>query len=133
MHTLNELAQELRPMAQGIERLESLSAEEQSTTLGLLAHSCIQARATAEDGPESVRRAGLRARHTPAVLITRGRIDQRLGKIAGLTPHDERLKSFRLLTAVLAVADERRRERFCSNGCGHAWHHLPVDTSEAST
>ncbi|MFJ5169217.1 DUF5958 family protein [Streptomyces anulatus] len=32
----------------------------------------------------------------------------------------------------LAVADERRRERFCSAGCGHAWHRLSVDTAEAS-
>ncbi|WP_406143597.1 DUF5958 family protein [Streptomyces anulatus] len=129
---LNELAQELRPMPQGIGWFEGLSTEEQSDTLRLLSHFCIQARATTEDGPESIRRAGLRATHTQAVLITRGRIDQQLGKIAGLTPHDERLKSFRLLIAVLAVADERRRERFCSAGCGHAWHRLSVDTPEAS-
>lgn len=130
--TLNELAQGLRPMSQGIEWFENLSAEEQSNTLRLLSHFCVQARATAEDGPESIRRAGLRATHTPAVLITRGRIDQQLGKIASLTPHDERLKSFRLLIAVLAVADGRRRERLCSDGCGHAWHRLSVHTPEAS-
>ncbi|MFJ4624966.1 DUF5958 family protein [Streptomyces sp. NPDC088847] len=124
---LNQLAQELRPMSQGIQWFESLSAEEQSTTLRLLSQFCVQARATTEDGPESVRRAGLRATHTPAVLITRGPMDRQLGKIAGLTPHDERLKSFRLLIAVLAVADGRRRERFCSNGCGHEWHRLSVD------
>ncbi|MEV1066128.1 DUF5958 family protein [Streptomyces sp. NPDC050263] len=129
---LNELAQELRPMSQGIEWFESLSAEEQSNTLRLLSHFCMQARATTEDGPESIRRSGLRATHTPAVLIARGRIDQQLGKIASLTPHDERLKSFRLLIAVPAVADGHRRERFCSDGCGHAWHRLaagaPVET-----
>ncbi|WP_326759920.1 DUF5958 family protein [Streptomyces phaeochromogenes] len=123
---LNELAQELRPMSQGIEWFESLSAEEQSNTLRLLSHFCIQARATTEDGPESIRRSGLRATHTPAVLIARGRIDQQLGKIVSLTPHDERLKSFRLLIVVLAVADGRRRERFCSDGCGHEWHQLAV-------
>ncbi|WP_329449560.1 DUF5958 family protein [Streptomyces sp. NBC_01724] len=125
---LNELAQELRPMSEGIEWFESLSAAEQSDTLRLLSHFCIQARAATEDGPESIRRAGLRATHTPAVLIARGRIDQQLGKIVGLTPHDERLKSFRLLIAVLAVADGRRRERFCSDGCSHEWHRLSVDT-----
>ncbi|MFE7268626.1 DUF5958 family protein [Streptomyces sp. NPDC057592] len=30
-----------------------------------------------------------------------------------------RRKAFRLLVAVLAIADGRRRERYCSNGCGH--------------
>ncbi|SBT93487.1 hypothetical protein GA0115233_10652 [Streptomyces sp. DI166] len=119
-------------MPQGIEWFEGLSTEEQTNTLRLLSHFCVQARATAEDGPESIRRAGLRATHTPAVLITRGRIDQQLGEIAGLTPHNERLKSFRLLIAVLAVADERRRRRFCSDGCGHAWHRLSVDTPKTS-
>ncbi|MEU9291624.1 DUF5958 family protein [Streptomyces sp. NPDC048275] len=38
-----------------------------------------QVRAVTEDGSESIRRAGLRPTHTPAVLITRGRIDQQLG------------------------------------------------------
>jgi hypothetical protein len=123
---LNELAQELRPMSQGIEWFDALGLEEQSEVLLFLRHHCVQARAVAEDGPESIRRAGLRPTHTPAILITRGPIYQQLGKIAGLTPVDERRKAFRLLIAVLAIADERRRERFCSGGCGHWWHTLPV-------
>ncbi|MCX4538214.1 DUF5958 family protein [Streptomyces sp. NBC_01669] len=121
---LNELAQGLRPMSQGIEWFDGLSPEEQSETLRFLRHHCVQARAVTEDGPESIRRAGLRPTHTPAMLITRGRIDQQLGKIAGLAPLDERRKAFRLLIAVLAIADERRRERFCFDGCGHWWHRL---------
>ncbi|MGW0580153.1 DUF5958 family protein [Streptomyces sp. NPDC002920] len=123
---LNELAQGLRPMSQGIEWFDGLSPEERSETLRFLRHHCLQARAVTEDGPESIRRAGLRPTHTPAVLITRDRIDQQLGKIAGLTPLDERRKAFRLMIAVLAIADERRRERFCSDGCGHWWHRLSV-------
>lgn len=67
-------------------------------------------------------------RTPPAVLLARGRTDQQLEKTAGLTPHDERLKSFRLLIAVLAVADGRRRERFCPDGRSHGWHRLSVDT-----
>ncbi|MEF9902054.1 DUF5958 family protein [Streptomyces hirsutus] len=121
---LNKLAQGLRPMAQGIEWFDGLSSEEQSETLRFLRHHCVQARAVIEDGPESIRRAGLRPTHTPAVLITRGRIDRQLGKIASLAPLDERRKAFRLLIAVLAIADERRRERLCSDGCGHWWHRL---------
>ncbi|MFE4994594.1 DUF5958 family protein [Streptomyces mirabilis] len=123
---LSELAQGLRPMSQGIEWFDALGPEEQSETLRFLSHHCVQARAAAEDGPDSVRRAGLRPTHTPAVLITRGRIDQQLSKIAGLAPLDERRKAFRLLIAVLAIADGRRRERFCSNGCAHWWHRLSV-------
>ncbi|MGW7310180.1 DUF5958 family protein [Streptomyces sp. NPDC054835] len=121
---LNELAQGLRPMAEGIEWFDGLSQDEQSDVLRFLSHHCMQARAVAEDAQESVRLAGLRPTHTPAVLIARGRIDMQLWKIAALKPLDERRKAFRLLVAVLAVADARRRERYCSKGCGHWWHHL---------
>ncbi|MFE2522101.1 DUF5958 family protein [Streptomyces mirabilis] len=123
---LNELAQGLRPMSQSIEWFDALGPEKQSETLRFLSQHCVQARAAAEDGPESVRRTGLRPTHTPAVLITHGRIDQQLGKIAGLAPLDERRKAFRLLIAVLAIADGRRREHFCSDGCAHWWHRLSV-------
>ncbi|MEU3923306.1 DUF5958 family protein [Streptomyces sp. NPDC029004] len=46
--------------------------------------------------------------------------------MASLTPHNERLKAFRVLIAVLAVADERRWN-FCSDGCAHTWHQLSAD------
>ncbi|MGW3866570.1 DUF5958 family protein [Streptomyces sp. NPDC005047] len=130
---LNELAQGVRPMSQGIEWFDTCGPEEQAEVLLFLRHHCVQARAVAEDGPESIRRAGLRPTHTPSVLILCGSIDQQLGKIAGLTPVDERRKAFRLLIAVLAVADERRRQRFCSGGCGHWWHNLPVVGGELAT
>lgn len=76
----NERAQGLRPMSYGIEWFDALSPEAQSGTLRFLAHYCVQAGAVTEDGPEGVRRAGLRPTHTPAVLITRGRIDQQTGQ-----------------------------------------------------
>ena len=52
-----------------------------------------------------------------------GRLAEQLAKIINLPP-DERVKAFRLLVALLGVADDRRRRRFCADGCGHAWHHL---------
>ncbi|MFJ4807792.1 DUF5958 family protein [Streptomyces longwoodensis] len=121
---LNELAQGLRPMAEGIEWFDSLGQDEQSDVLLFLRHHCVQARAVPEDAQEAVRRARLRPTHTPAVLISHGRFEEQLGKIAGLVPLDERRKAFRLLIAVLAIADARRREHFCSSGCSHGWHRL---------
>jgi hypothetical protein len=118
---LNELAQGLRPMSQGIGWFDAHGPEEQSEALLFLHHRCVQADAVTEDGPESIRRAGLRPTHTPAALITHGRIERQLGEIAAL---DERRKAFRLLVAVLAIADGRRRERFCTDRCGHWWPRL---------
>ncbi|MGC4998814.1 DUF5958 family protein [Streptomyces sp. DT195] len=37
---------------------------------------------------------------------------------------NERRKAFKLLVAALSIADARRRERFCVDGCGHWWHSL---------
>ncbi|WP_328685492.1 DUF5958 family protein [Streptomyces sp. NBC_00343] len=131
---LNELAQGLRPLAEGIEWFEGLAADERFEVLRDLGGFCVQARATLEDGPESVRLAGIRPTHTPAVLITRGQqLSAQLTKIINL-PQDERVKAFRLLVALLGVADGRRREQLCAAGCTHAWHQLgreaaPVDSS----
>lgn len=132
--TLNELAQGLRPISQGVEWFEALPTQDQFEVLRDLGGHCVQARATVEDGPESVRLAGIRPTHTPAVLITRGRLAGQLTKIINL-PQDERAKPFRLLVALLGVADKRRRERFCVDGCTHAWHQLAAEagTDPATT
>ncbi|WP_371619902.1 DUF5958 family protein [Streptomyces sp. NBC_00454] len=124
---LNMLAQGLRPMERGVEWFEALPAENQFEVLRDLCGHCMQARAMEQDGPESVRRSGLRPTYTPAVLIMRGQLNVQLAKIINL-PQGERVKAFRLLVALLGVADERRRERFCADGCGHAWHQLAGGT-----
>jgi hypothetical protein len=120
---LNELAQGLLPMPRGVEWFERLSAEEQLAALQDLAVFCLQARATREDGAESIETAEIRPTHTPAVLIVRGRMPEQLAKIVGLPP-EERVKSFRLMVALLGTADRHRRERYCAAGCSHEWHHL---------
>lgn len=127
---LNESAQGIRPLAQGVSWFEGLAEPEQFDVLRDLSGYCIQARATSEDAAESIRRAGIRPTHTPAVLLTRGRLTEQLAKIINL-PQDERTKAFRLLVALLAVADERRRARFCAEDCRHAWHHLETGAATA--
>ncbi|WP_034091859.1 DUF5958 family protein [Streptacidiphilus albus] len=130
---LNELAQGMRPLGQGVAWFEDLAHDEQFEVLRDLSGFCIQARATVEDSPESVRMAGIRPTHTPAVLIARGQLHGQLEKIINL-PQDERVKAFRLLVALLGVADKRRRERFCADGCTHAWHQPAAGTdTEAAT
>ncbi|MEE4545989.1 DUF5958 family protein [Streptomyces sp. V4-01] len=130
---LNQLAQGMRPLGRGVEWFENLAAREQFEVLRDLSEFCIQARATVEDGPESVRQAGIRPTHTPAVLIARGQLPGQLTKIISL-PQEERVKAFRLLVALLGVADKRRRERFCADGCTHAWHQLATGSdTEAAT
>ncbi|MFE7211370.1 DUF5958 family protein [Streptomyces sp. NPDC057611] len=114
--TLNELAQGLRPMADGIEWFEGLVEEEQRRAIQGLVYFCGQARAREEDVPESIERSGIRPTHTPAVMLT----GWNLG-MAGL-PAYELTKSFRLLVALFSIADARRRALYCAGGCSHEWH-----------
>ncbi|MER7689825.1 DUF5958 family protein [Streptomyces sp. NPDC097610] len=97
------------------EWFQGLAADEQFEVLRDPRGLCIQARATVEDGPASVRPAGIQPTHTPAVLSTRGQLPAQLTKIINL-PQDERVNAFRLLVALLGVADKRRPERFSAAG-----------------
>ncbi|MER5477732.1 DUF5958 family protein [Streptomyces sp. NPDC002734] len=127
---LNELAQGLRPFPDGLAWFEALDEEKQSVVLRHLGHFCYQSHPTREEAVEAVRLSGLRPTHTPCVLILRGRADEQAGRVATLRPRHERIKAFRLLVRLLAVADARRR-RFCGGRCSHAWHRLPDPTGEA--
>ncbi|MFI9210664.1 DUF5958 family protein [Streptomyces sp. NPDC053253] len=115
---LNELAQGLRPTADGVEWFESRSEDEQRKVLHALVLFCGQARARQEDVPESIARSGIRPTHTPAVMLTKWHFG-----MADL-PAYELKKSFRLLIALFSIADTRRRTLYCADGCGHNWHNL---------
>ncbi|MFZ4129779.1 DUF5958 family protein [Streptomyces cellulosae] len=61
---LNELAQGLRPMADGVEWFEGLAEDEQRRVLRLLIYFCGEARARVEDGPETGARSCIRPPRT---------------------------------------------------------------------
>ncbi|MFF1438503.1 DUF5958 family protein [Streptomyces sp. NPDC058295] len=79
---LNELAQGLRPVAEGVEWFGGLSEDDQRKILHALVLFSGQARACEEDVPESIARSGLRPTHTPVVMLTKWRF--------GMEIHEER-------------------------------------------
>jgi hypothetical protein len=105
-------------MAEGVEWFEGLSEDDRRKVLRALVLFCGQARACEDDVPESIARSDLRPTHTPAVMLTKWRFG-----MEGL-PAYELTKSFRLLVALLSIADTRRRALHCADGCGHEWHNL---------
>jgi hypothetical protein len=71
----------------------------------------------------------LKPTFTPCVLIrTAAQPEHALDRIAAL-PADERQKAFRLMFALYCIADTRRRQTQCKNGCSHEWHNF--DTNAA--
>ncbi|WP_327748613.1 DUF5958 family protein [Streptomyces europaeiscabiei] len=116
---LNELAQGLRPVDEGVEWFEGLSEGDQRKVPHTLVLFCGQARAREKDVPESIARSVILPTHTPAVMLAKWRFGMEP------LPAYELTKSFRLLVALFSIADTRRRTLHCVGGCGHAWHNLP--------
>ncbi|MFD5284613.1 DUF5958 family protein [Streptomyces rubrogriseus] len=123
---LNELAQELRSVDEGVEWFKGLSEGDQRRALHALVLFCGQARACEEDVPESIARSGIRPTLTPAVMLTKWRFGMET------LPAYELTESFRLLVALFNIADTRRRALHRASGCRHAWHNLPEPPRDAT-
>ncbi|MFH9735358.1 DUF5958 family protein [Streptomyces sp. NPDC017260] len=120
---INEVAQEVRTLEEGVEWFSGLVSEEQQSVLHEIALYLMQAHVTVNDGRKGLEKSGVKATMTPAVLIVREPILEQVGKIERLPQH-EYLKAFRVLISTFAVADTRRRETQCQGSCSHAWHNL---------
>ena len=123
---LNRIAQELVSSAEGTSWFESLQADSRISVLRELAFMCGQAHPTADDVPTAIERARLKPTFTPCVLLLRAATPEKaLHRLLEL-PEQEHARSFSLMMALFAIADARRRESSCRNGCSHEWHNLPA-------
>ena len=121
---LNRIAQGLVDEDTGLRWFATASTEERIRVLQYLAHMAHQAQPRSEDVSVAIARSGLRPTFTACVMLqSSDRPTQVLSRIAVL-PEAEQVKSFRLLMALFSVADTRRRETHCKNGCTHEWHNL---------
>jgi hypothetical protein len=121
---LNRVAQGRLPFADAILWFESLQETEVPGWLKTIALMCHQAHPTREEIDMAIAIAGLQPTFTPCVMMrTVARPEQALDRIAVL-PADEQQKAFRLMFALYCVADTRRRQTQCKNGCSHEWHNF---------
>ncbi|WP_374206801.1 DUF5958 family protein [Streptomyces noursei] len=120
---INEFAQGLRSLEDSVAWFSSLEQVEQKSVLHEVVRYVMQAHATVNDAREGLLRSGVKSTMTPAVLIVREPILEKMGKIINLPP-GEYVKSWRVLLSTFAVADTRRREMECRGTCSHAWHNL---------
>ncbi|WP_432751935.1 DUF5958 family protein [Streptomyces sp. JL2001] len=119
---VNEIAQGLRPLDDGVSWFSGLAPTRQQMVLQEVAGYALQAHITAVDGRVGVARSGVKPTANPSVMIC---MDPPRYGFAGM-PSAEHVKAFRVLVSVFAVADTRRRETYCKGACGHAWHNLPA-------
>ncbi|MET8021190.1 DUF5958 family protein [Streptomyces decoyicus] len=120
---INEIAQGILSLEEGVKWFSSLEQAEKKAVLHEIVRYVMQAHATTQDGREGLSRSGVKSTMTPAVLIVREPLLERMGTIINLPPA-EYTNSFRVLISTFAVADTRRREVECRGACSHAWHNL---------
>ncbi|MFJ9434929.1 DUF5958 family protein [Streptomyces sp. NPDC101490] len=117
---VNETAQGRRTPDEGTTWFSSLSLMDRQKVLREVGGYAMQAHVTAADGRVGVARSGVKPTANPSVMIC---MDPPRTGFADL-PAAEHVTAFRVLVAVFAVADTRRRETYCKGACGHGWHHL---------
>lgn len=110
-------------MEEGVKWFTSLEEADKKEVLREIGRYAMQAHITTRDGREGVAKSGVKPTMTPAVLIVREPILDRMATIINL-PAAEYTKAFRVLISTFSVADTRRRETECRGACTHEWHNL---------
>jgi hypothetical protein len=124
---LNRVAQGCLPFADAVRWFESLPDAEQPSWLRTIALMCHQTHPLGEEIDPAITLADLKPTFTPCVMVRAAMQPERaLYRIAAL-PADERQKAFRLLFALYCIADTRRRQTQCKNGCSHEWHNFDMN------
>lgn len=104
-----------------LRELNSDTEEHRRHRLRQLAAMVQQASPTEGDAAPAIAKAGVSATRTASVLIGKSPIVQQLAKLWSLPP-SELDDVCKILLAVLAIADQRRRTTKCNGGCLHWWH-----------
>ncbi|GAB6098008.1 hypothetical protein JCM14469_42620 [Desulfatiferula olefinivorans] len=118
---LNSLAQGIRPIREGTDWFETLSFEKQLEILREISVYAQQAGVRESDVQNAIYKSGLKSTYTPCILVSKGNLKVQLAKVLNL-PKVEYIKVFILLLSLLSVADERRMNNQCKDGCSHWWH-----------
>ncbi|MQY10233.1 hypothetical protein SRB5_03400 [Streptomyces sp. RB5] len=124
---VNEVAQGLRSLDDGVAWFSGLAPEQRREALQEVAGYAMQAHITAADGRAGVARAAVKPTVNPAVMIC---MDPPRYGFANL-PAAEHVRAFRVLVSVFTVADTRRRETYCKGTCTHSWHNLSAATENS--
>ena len=126
---LNRVAQGRLPFTDAVLWFESLPETEQPGWLSTIVLMCHQAHPLREEINPAITLAELKPTFTPCVMIqTAVQPEHALDRIVAL-PSDQRQKAFRLMFALYCIADTRRRQTQCKNGCSHEWHNFDTNTA----
>jgi len=121
---MNRVAQGRLPFTDAVRWFESLSETDRELWLKTVAFMCHQSHPHREEIEGAIALGGLKPTYTPCLMLLEAEQPEYvLDRVAAL-PAGERLKAFRLIFALYCIADTRRRDTNCRNGCSHEWHNF---------
>ena len=120
---INKLAQGMISLEDGLEWFDESSAKDKNNIMGTLDLCIFQSHPTAEDIEIGIASSKLKETYSPCVLVRKKHLNEVRAKVRNMTGIDQR-RGFILFLSIFSIADARRRETQCINGCTHDWHNL---------
>jgi hypothetical protein len=121
---INKAAQGLLNRENILEWFRSLPSLEKKKVLKSLEMCTNQSHPLKSEVDQAIYDSGLKATFTPCVLLKKAEVPEKITYKISSLPENEQEKAFRLLLSLFTIADKRRRETQCSNGCSHEWHKI---------
>ena len=122
---INKIAQRMISFEEGVQWFDEAASEYRGKIMQALDICVWQSHPTVEDIEEGIRISGLKETYSPCVLIRKKPFNEVRQRILRMRELDQR-RGFILLLSVFSVADKRRRETECVNGCTHEWHNIEL-------
>jgi hypothetical protein len=123
---VNQIAQNVVSLTDGAKWFAGHTAEEKRRLLRGINVLVLQASPNPEDASQAVSRSQLKATLTPCVVLLKPGLKTQLAKLAEL-PDAQLEQAFRLLIALLCIADSRRRKEKPLDLVNHWWHRNLAD------
>jgi len=120
---INEIVQGIIKLEAGLSWFSSKEEDEQRDIMRSFSSILLQSHPRLLEIEEGIVLSKLKPTFTPCVLVSKIPFPEACSKILGL-PRSEREKAFVLWLSIFKVADTRRRNTECKNGCAHEWHNI---------
>jgi hypothetical protein len=121
---INKISQDKIGFDDGLAWFDKLDLVNQKEIIQKLIYFIQQSHPDKESIDLGLEIAPIKKTMTPVILLkTQEHYNLALNKIADL-PDSEIRKSFIVLISVFKIADKRRGDIWCKNGCTHDWHNI---------
>lgn len=120
---LNKIAQGFLSLKDGIDWFDASDLNTKKDILQSLSIILTQSHPTVDEVENGISRSELKRTYTPCVLLAEKPFGEAVARTINL-PDNEWRKAFIFWIKILSIADKRRRETECIDGCTHGWHNI---------